>query len=56
VKPPAIEVQGAHRDPKLSVQRLLMVADAAVADVDELPPPVRDLVAAAAKMATRPGE
>ena len=51
MKPPAIEAQSAHReDPELSVQRLLMVADAAVADVDELPPPVRDLVAAAAKV------
>jgi hypothetical protein len=35
------------RDPDLPVQRLLMVADSAVAEVDELPPPVRALLAEA---------
>jgi hypothetical protein len=34
----------------LPIQRLLMVADAAVAEVDELPPPVRDLIDAAAEV------
>ena len=35
------------RDANPPIQRLLMVPDAAVAEVDELPPPVRALLAAA---------
>jgi hypothetical protein len=38
------------RDAKLPVQRLLMVADSAVAEVDELPPRVRALIAEAAQV------
>jgi hypothetical protein len=38
------------RDAKAPVQRLLMVADSAVAEVDELPPRVRGLVAEAAQV------
>ena len=34
----------------LPIRRLLMVADAAVADVDELPPPVRDVIDAAVEV------
>jgi nucleotide-binding universal stress UspA family protein len=37
-------------DPQLPAERLLFVADAAVADVEELPPPVRDMVAGAAEV------
>jgi nucleotide-binding universal stress UspA family protein len=37
-------------DAQLPVQRLLFVADAAVADVEELPPPVRAILDAAAKV------
>jgi hypothetical protein len=38
------------RDAKPPAQRLLMVADSAVAEVDELPPPVRGLIAEAAQV------
>jgi hypothetical protein len=38
------------RDAKPPVQRLLMVADSAVAEVDELPPAVRALIAGAAQV------
>src|SRR5436305_13771755 len=34
----------------LPIHRLLMVADAAVAEVDELPPPIRDVIDAAAEV------
>jgi nucleotide-binding universal stress UspA family protein len=37
-------------DPQQPVRRLLFVADAAVAAVDELPPPVRAVIAAAAQV------
>jgi hypothetical protein len=51
MKTPAVEARSGYaRDSKLPKQRLLMVADAAVAAVDELPPPVRDLIDAAAKV------
>jgi hypothetical protein len=46
-----VEAHDSHpRDAKALVQRLLMVADSAVADVDELPPRVRGLVAGAAQV------
>jgi hypothetical protein len=38
------------RDASAPIQRLLMVADSAVADTDELPPPVRALLAEAAEV------
>ena len=48
---PDLEARGSQpRDAKPPVQRLLMVADSAVAEVDELPPPVRALIAEAAQV------
>jgi hypothetical protein len=38
------------RDSNAPIQRLLMVADSAVADTDELPPPVRALLAEAGEV------
>ncbi|MGH2992035.1 MAG: hypothetical protein ACRDL1_00660 [Solirubrobacterales bacterium] len=38
------------RDPTPSIQRLLVISDAAVADVDELPPLVRAIIDAAAEI------
>lgn len=46
IETPSSDPQG----PKTAIQRLLMVADAAVADVDELPPPVRKVIDAAAEL------
>jgi hypothetical protein len=46
-----VEAQNSHRpDPRLPIQRLLMVADAAVAGVGELPPPVRNVIDSAAEV------
>jgi NADPH-dependent 2,4-dienoyl-CoA reductase/sulfur reductase-like enzyme len=48
VSSPAIEAHDSHpRDPKVPIQRLLVVADAAVAEVHELPPQARDVIDAA---------
>jgi siroheme synthase (precorrin-2 oxidase/ferrochelatase) len=51
VKRPDSEAQASHlRDPTRPIQRLLVVADAAVAEVDELPPRVRAVIDAAAEV------
>ena len=48
---PDIEAHDSHpRDPKAPIQRLLVVADAVVAEVDELPPRVRAVIDAAAEV------
>jgi nucleotide-binding universal stress UspA family protein len=44
----ATDVESYLRDGGRAIQRLLFVADAAVADVDQLPPPVRAVIDAAA--------
>jgi hypothetical protein len=51
MKAPDLEARGSQpRDAKPPVQRLLMVADSAVAEVDELPPLARALIAEAAQV------
>jgi len=51
VSSPDIEAHDSHpRDPKAPIRRLLVVADAAVAEVDELPPRVRAVIDAAAEV------
>jgi hypothetical protein len=46
-----VETQSSNpQDPRLPIQRLLMVADAAVADVGELPPQVRNVIDSAAEV------
>jgi len=51
VNSPDLEAHDSHpRDPKAPIQRLLVVADGAVAEVDELPPRVRAVIDAAAEV------
>jgi nucleotide-binding universal stress UspA family protein len=48
-----LDIRDFERDPMdggRAIQRLLFVADAAVADVDQLPPPVREVIDAAAEV------
>ncbi len=45
-----IETRGSRTDPRWTIQRLLYIADAAVAEVDELPAGVRAVIDAAAEI------